>query len=235
LDPVTVLLVGVPGLVLIGAVVSSTLLSPNFFDRNFLVVSPFLWGISAKLYDAATRDADRLIRLAVNLALSIVVLAMASIATQRLPSERPALLYEPFRESAGWIRSIPKCRGQIVPVITTDRIAWYKPGYADALYAGIYGRYLHGFALPRLLFMQDIVAHRVPADLRTELQRRLDGDGCPLLAWSVHNVSVETIAVAKRELLKSMDRPVPEMAVKTQEFREGQVGFVFYLDQKSGR
>jgi hypothetical protein len=40
-----VFLAGVPVIVFVGAVVSSTLLSPNFSDRNFLLVSPFIWGL----------------------------------------------------------------------------------------------------------------------------------------------------------------------------------------------
>jgi hypothetical protein len=232
LDSATVLLVGVPVLVLAGAIVSSTLIAPNFFDRNYLVLSPFIWGFCTRLYDAAVTAAPRFVRVVLNLALSVLVLSMASIVGQRLPPERPALAYEPFRESAQWIRSIPECRGQIVPVITTDHKAWYKPGQAAIVYANAYGRYLQDFSLPRLIFMEEILAHRVPTDLPVELQHRMDGGGCPVLAWSVHNMSVEAIAVAKNELLRSVDRPAAETAVKTKEFQDGQTGFVLYLDQK---
>jgi hypothetical protein len=234
LDSATALLVGVPFLVLVGGIVSSTLIAPNFFDRNYLVLSPFIWGFCARLYDAAATGAPRLVRVALNLALSVLVLSMASIVGQRLPPERPALAYEPFRESAQWIRAIAECRGQIVPVITTDHKAWYRPGQAAIVYASAYGRYLQDFSLPQLIFMEEILAHKVPTDLQVELQRRMDGDSCPILAWSVHNMSVEAIAVAKNGLLRSMDRPVAEMAVKTKEFQDGQVGFVLYLDQKRG-
>jgi uncharacterized membrane protein len=43
-DPATAFLVAVPVLVLAGGIVSSTVLAPNFWDRNFLAVSPFIWG-----------------------------------------------------------------------------------------------------------------------------------------------------------------------------------------------
>ena len=89
LDQVTVLLVGVPVLVLLGGIVGSTLFAPNFFDRNFLVVSPFLWGFSARLYDAVMDGAPRPIWLAVNLALSAIVLSMTAIVTERLPTKHP--------------------------------------------------------------------------------------------------------------------------------------------------
>jgi Dolichyl-phosphate-mannose-protein mannosyltransferase len=234
LDSATALLVGVPVLVLVGAIVSSTLIAPNFSDRNYLVLSPFIWGFFARLYDAAATGAPRLVRVALNLTLSVLVLSMASIVGQRLPPGRPALAYEPFRESAQWIRSIPECRGQIVPVITMDHKAWYKPGHAAIVYASAYGRYLQDFSRPQLIFMEEILAHSVPTDLQVELQRRMDGDSCPILAWSVHYITVEAIAVAKNELLKSVDRPVAEKVVKTKEFPDGQVGFVLYLDRKRG-
>ena len=208
LDPVTALLVGVPVLVLMAGIVGSTLFAPNFFDRNFLVLSPFLWGLSARLYDAAMVGAPRPMRLVVNLALSAIVLSMAAIVVERFPTNHPPSLYEPFRESAEWIRTVPECRDQIVPVVTADRPAWYKPGFAEIVYASAYGRYLHGFALPQLVFAEEIVAHRLPTDLRADLQRRLEGGGCPVLAWSAHNLSGEAIAVIKDELLRSMDRPV---------------------------
>jgi hypothetical protein len=175
--------------------------------------------------------APRPIRVVINLALSAVVLSMALIVTERLPPKGPPLPYEPFRESAAWIKTVPACRDQIVPVVTADRSAWYKPGFAEVLYASAYGRYLHDFALAQLVFAEEIVAHRVPTDLRAELQRRLDGDGCPILAWSAHNMNIEAIAVIKDELLRSMDRPAAEPVVKTKVFRDGQIGFVLYLDR----
>ncbi len=231
LDPVTALLVGVPFLVLLGGIVGSTLFAPNFFDRNFLVISPFLWGFSARSYDAAMAGAPRPIRLVVNLALSAIVLSMATIAVERLPTRHSTSLYEPFRESAEWIRTIPECREQIVPVVTADRSAWYKPGFAEILYASAYGRYLQGFALPQLVFAEEIMAHKLPVDLRDNLRQRLDGEGCPVLAWSVHNLSGEALAVIRDELLRSLDRPAAAPVVKTKVFRDGQVGLVLYRDR----
>jgi hypothetical protein len=231
LDRVTALLVGVPVLVLIGAVVSSTLAAPSFFDRNYLVLSPFLWAFSARLYDAATIGARPPVRLALNVALGAIVLSMASIVALRLPSERAPPLYEPFRESAQWIRTLPACRDQIVPVITTDRASWYKTGYAETIYTSGYGRYLHGFARPKLVFFEDIRAHRLAADLKAELQRRLDGEGCPVLAWAAHNMSAGAIAVAKDELLDGTNRPASRSKVTAKAFQDDGLGFVLYVER----
>ena len=226
---VAILLTAVPVIVLAGAVASSTLLSPNFFDRNFLVLSPFLWGISALLYDAATRTSTPTLRAAVNAALSIIVLSMAWMVSLRQPSERPTAWYEPFRESAKWIQTLPDCRGQTIPVITTDHVAWYKPGFAAALYATIYGHYLDGFAEPRLMFMEELDQQSIDSDLVGELQRRVDGKGCPILAWSVHNMGPKTLARAKVELLDMLDRSTAIAAVATKEFHQGKVGYALYL------
>lgn len=233
--PRQALLVGVPVLVLMGAIVSSTVMAPNFFDRNFLVLSPFFWAIAASLYDSAVERADDTRRAALNIALSIVVLGMASVVLQRLPSERPTVLYEPFRESAQWIRSQAECRGQTVAVITTDRKAWYKPSFAQDLYASIYGRYLDGFAQPRLLFMEDLAVHRIDPDLAEELRRRIDGRGCPVLAWSVHNMNASALARARVDLLQTLDRPGANARVRIQEFHQGETGYAIYIPRQNDR
>lgn len=235
LDPELVLLLGVPLLVLAGGIASSMLVAPNFFDRNFLVLSPFFWAISARLYDAAMAGASPTLRTGGNIALAALLFSMASIVVQRLPPRDPPLLYEPFRESAEWIRSLPECRDQIVPVIATDRRAWYKPGYAETVFGSAYGRYLDGFARPVLVFLEDIVGHNLPAEMRAEVQRRLDGRGCPVIAWSVHNMTADFLALATRELLASVERPAARAAVEAKAFKNGQIGYVLHVSGKAGR
>jgi len=229
IDRVTALLVGVPVLVLLAAVLSSTLVAPNFFDRNYLVLSPFLWALAAALYDAAGRAMRPSLRPALNVTLSFLALSMASIVTLRLPSAQTLPMYEPFRESAAWIATLPSCRDQIVPVISTDRAYWYKPGYAETIYSSGYGRYLGGFARPKLLFFHDVRAGALPDDLATELRRRIDGEGCPVLAWSAHNITAEAMAAATSALLRRAGRPA-SAAVKVKAFQDGGLGFVLYRE-----
>jgi hypothetical protein len=225
----TVLLAGVPVIVLLGAIVSSTLLSPNFFDRNYLVISPFFWAIAAALYDGATTASPAPVRCAVNVALSVIVVGMATIGLQRSQAERPTVLYEPFRESADWVAAQAQCRGAIVPVITTDRRAWYKPGFADELYGSIYGYYLHGFAKLQLIFMEDLRAGHVDPALAAELQARLAGLGCPIVAWSVHNIGPRTFDEATDALLRTIG--AQPGSTKLKQFEQGQTGFALYLDR----
>jgi hypothetical protein len=229
LDRATALLIGVPALVLLAAVLSSTLVAPNFFDRNYLVLSPFLWALTARLYDAALRWMHPPLRLALNAALGALVLSTASVATLRLPPQPALSIYEPFRESAEWITTLPSCRDQIVPVLSTDKPTWYKPGYAETIYTSGYGRYLQGFARPQLLFFQDMRANQLPVDLQAQLRRRLNGEGCPVLLWSAHNVTAEVMTAAKASLVALSGRP--EAAVKAKMFEDGGMGFVLYAEQ----
>lgn len=232
LDPVTIMLIGVPTLMVMAGIASSILVAPSFSDRYLLVCAPFLWGLAARLYDSARINAPRFVEAAMNIALSAVVLWMATVVVERLLPKRALKTWsEPFRQSAEWIRAIPECRGQILPVISQDPKAWYKPGYAQAVYESAYGRYLHGFATPRLVLMEDILAGTVPADLIAELRRRVDGGGCPVLAWTAHNVSAEDFAVARTALLKSAERSAADTAVRTATFRDGHEGFVAYVDR----
>ena len=227
-DRTTLFLAAVPVLMLVGAIASSILLAPNFWHRNFLVVSPFCWALAARAYDAAVDKATPPLRLALAAALGVLVLSMSSIVTARLPWGEPQVPHEPFRQSAGWIRSLPACRGQVLPVISTDQPAWYKPGYAELIYDGAYGHYLQGFAPTELVFARDLAEGRLPAGLKAELQRRLAGDGCPVLAWTVHNMDPRTIAWIRDKLLVAVGGP-DAAKVALRDFDDGMPGYVLYV------
>ena len=116
-----------------------------------------------------------------------------------------------------------------MPVLSTDRPTWYKPGYAETIYTSGYGRYLQGFARPQLLFFQDVRANQLPIDLQAQLQRRLNGAGCPVLAWAAHNVTAEVMTAAKASLQALTGRP--DATVKAKIFEDGGMGFVLYAEQ----
>ncbi|MDP2373010.1 hypothetical protein [Reyranella sp.] len=230
LDPETALFVGVPVIVLAGGVASSLLLSPNFTDRNLLVCSPFLWAFSARLYDGGVPGAERLVRAGANLALSAIVLWMAIT----MVAGRAKPWNEPFRESAEWIRSFPACRDRPILIINAQPRAWFKPGYSEVLYADFYGNYLGNFAQPEVVFIEDIRAHKVPEDVKDYLRWRIDGNGCPILAWSIHLITEEEFAAAGQELLKAVGRPNAGRIVQTKVLRNGIEGFVLYAEGASG-
>jgi hypothetical protein len=223
-DRTTLFLAGTPVLVLLGAIAGSTLFAPNFWDRNFLVVSPFFWALGARLYDAAIDKAAPAIRLGLTAALALLVLSMAGdLAAARLPGAEPRVLHEPYRQSAEWIRSLPACRGETLPIITTDSPNWTKPGYADLIYGGAYGYYLQGFAPTQLVFGRDLARGTLPAGLTQALQRRLGG-GCPVLAWSAHNMSPETIAWIQARLVALLGADASQTTIRA--FDDSTLGYV---------
>lgn len=225
-DPQTALFIGVPVIVLAGGIASSLLIAPNFTDRNLLVCAPFLWAFCAKLYDASVPGAGRKVRMAANLSLSAVV--MWSVVTMTLGRERP--WNEPFRESADWIRTFPECRDRPIMVINAQPRAWFKPGYSEILYADFYANYLGDFAHPQVVFKEDILAHKMTDEMKEYLQWRVDGNGCPILAWSIHLITEDELAQAGRELLKTIDRPNAGRIVQLKVLHDGLPGYVLYAE-----
>jgi hypothetical protein len=229
LDRPLLFLAGVPVVVLLGAIASSTLLAPNFWDRNFMVVSPFLWAIGARLYDAAVGKTTPAPRLALTAALAVLVLTMAGVAVARLPGTGSRVLHEPFRQSAEWIRDQPACRGQTLPVVTTDSPAWYKPGYAELIYGSAYGRYLQGFAPTELVFSRDLARGALPPGLKEALEQRLAGHGCPVVAWMAHNMTPEAGGWIQARLLAIAGAAGAKVSLR--EFEDGGLGYVLYVSR----
>lgn len=228
-DRAMLFLLSVPLAVIAAGIASSVLMAPSFFDRNVLVVSPFFWALAARTYDAAQAKASPAIRTILSASLGVIVLSTAGIAASRLPSGEAPAIYEPYRESADWIQTLPACRGQTLPVVTIDSPDWYKPGYAAFIYEAGYARYLRGFALPQLVFARDLSAGRVPGDLAGELRRRLDGHGCPVLAWATHNMNGAFVAEIEERLLGALGRPEAAGRVAIKPFTDGSVGYVIYV------
>lgn len=230
-DGITALTVGVPLLMLIGGISSSLLIAPNFSPRYLLICVPFLWGLCAVLYDALQADNARAVRLGANIVLPVAVLSMATLVADRLrPSTESMLWSEPFRQSAEWIRAMPECRSQTIPVLITDSRSWYKPGYAEDIYDNAYGRYLKGQARSQTLFLADLKAGKLPTDLKERLQRRVDGQGCPVLLWGVHLVEPAHVEAAQKALAQVLERPQVASA-RVHEFRDGFPGYVISIDR----
>jgi hypothetical protein len=139
------------------------------------------------------------------------------------------VVHEPFRQSAEWIRTLPACRGRTLPVVTSDSPAWYKPGYAGLIYGGAYGRYLQGFAPTELVFSGDLALGVLPPGLKEELQRRLAGQGCPVLAWMAHNMTPAIGAWIQTKLLAAVG--VDAAKVSLREFDDGGLGYVLYVSR----
>jgi hypothetical protein len=228
LDVQTALFVGVPLIILAGGISSSLLIAPNFTDRNLLICSPFLWAFSTKLYESGVPYARRPVRIAANLALSVIVLWMGVTMT----AGRARQWNEPFRETADWIKTFPECEGRPIPVINAQPRTWFKPGYSEILYADFYATYLDNFAFPQVVFKEDILGHKIPDNMREYLEWRLDGNGCPILAWSIHLITGEEFEAAAKALLETVGRPASDVVVQTKILRDGLPGYVLHVEGK---
>ncbi|MBX9747627.1 MAG: hypothetical protein K2X34_12045, partial [Hyphomonadaceae bacterium] len=137
-DPVLLFLLGVPA-VLGGAIVSSVLLSPNFTDRSFLVVSPFLWALLAKIYDEAfERGSSRFTTVASGVLIALVAATAFVVQARAHPRNMP------FRDAGAWIASFPECRGATIPVVldAAGVAPTTKPGFLERIIPATRARYL---------------------------------------------------------------------------------------------
>jgi hypothetical protein len=177
-DSALLLVIATPIVVFCGAVVSSTLLSPNFTARNFLLVSPFLWGAVAALYDAAFRRSRGWVTPLANGLAVLAVIATCSVVQARAYPRMP-----PYREAGVWLSSHTACAGQPIPIwrdARPDGIQTSKPGFVERIIPGTRARYIPG-AQPILVHLD----RAAPEDVRSILRERLTGgDPCPILGWS---------------------------------------------------
>jgi len=236
LDPAAALVIGVPLIMLTGGIVSSILISPNFQDRNFLVCAPFLWGATAKLYDVGVQALAPRLRLLANFALALAVLGASSIVVGRTLPRNTTV-----REAAHRILDFKSCKGQIVPVVDGTSTEWTKPGYLETITPAVFGRYLDGFAVPVHLYRTHLAQHRLSPEMRSEIQSRIDGEGCPVLLWYGHRGPATNIAIATSELLAAVNRTEAAPAVRSEFFSSYNYGldrtrsefglFILYMDR----
>lgn len=206
-DRVIVLVVAVPLIVLVTAIASSVLIAPSFSDRSFLTCAPFLWALSARLYDIAHEVVAEVGRAFLNAALAVIVLLMSTIVTGRVSEQSSMYLWSaPFRQSAEWIRGVPACRDAIIPVIVLDPKSWYRGDYASRVFDYAYGYYLKGYAQPKIVFIEDVLARAIDPAMSAEMKRRLEGEGCPVVGWAVHGIYEDSIPGLRADLLGALDR-----------------------------
>jgi hypothetical protein len=226
------LCLAVPLLLVLEGIVSSSIVAPNVTDRNLLVCLPFVWALFAMLYDAAFAHSDGWrILLAEVVAASLVLAAGGIVVGRGLPRN------EPFRESATWIKAIPACKGADIPVISASLAAWADSRFTQRVFVNAYDHYLDGFAHPRVLTLEDVLAGRLPDDLKTELARRATGQGCPVLAWSAHSFPID----AAKAVSQALPPATPPMTMGLQPFsvfrlssrwkRRAAETFVVYVDR----
>jgi hypothetical protein len=65
------------------------------------------------------------------------------------------------------------------------------------------------------------------------LRQRVDGKGCPVLAWAAHNVTAEIMAAAQDALLAGIGRSDEASGVGRKAFTDGGMSFVLYRKKPS--
>lgn len=220
-----VLCVVVPLLVLAAAVASSLLVTPNFHGRYLLVVSPFLWALFAFFYDRGVAAAPAVPRSLAELALSAILVWMA--VTMAANRARP--YSEPFRETAAAIAALPECRGQAIPSVIMERRAWFRSDEGVAPIRFAYAKYLNGIAEPKMIYLEDILSGQMSDDWKQMLRRRIDGEGCPVLAWAVHTATPAIAADIGKKLFEATGRTDRASALDIAAIRTGLEGYVLRM------
>ena len=219
------LCVTVPLLVVAAGAAGSLLVAPNFHSRYLLVSSPFIWGLFAFCYDRSMPQAPPSWRLGLDLLLAATLLWMAgTMAANRTKSS-----VEPFRETAAWIAAIPGCRGQEIPAVVTEQRRWFRSDAGlEPIRAG-YEWYLGSFAPVRPLYLEDILDGKIPENIKQALTRRIDGDGCPVLAWVVHGGTREIAASIGKAILAATDRAARAPDLELIVLRTGLEGYILAM------
>lgn len=220
-----VLCLAVPLLVLLAGSVSSLLFTPNFHSRYLLLTLPFLWGLFALLYDRSVAAAPRGLRLAVDAGLVVLLLWIAETAA--LNRFKPYT--EPFRESAARIAAIPACQGQEILAVILERRSWFRSDEGVEPIRAAYARYLGNHASVRTVFFEDLVAGSMTDDTRRLLTDRIDGKGCPVLAWTVHLATPQTAAEIGKAILVVTDRAARAPDLETIAISTGLDGFILKM------
>lgn len=211
----TIFCFGVPALTFAGAEATSVI-TPTFTARNFLVVSPFLWGLTACIYDFALSPARRFKPLLVG-TLAVLTALSATIVLARVSPHN-----EPYKEAALWIRQHRECAGASVPVISLARPSEDERAFRRTIEENSYAYYLRGFARPVTVFIADLESGQLTGGLKTELARRAQGHGCPVIAWVSHGVTDEAASALAASIEKVA--AVKAGSVRTHEVRVQTVG-----------
>jgi hypothetical protein len=135
-------------------------------------------------------------------ALAVVALVMMTIVGSRTQTHN-----ESFRESAAWIKTFPACRGVEIPVLGIEQTDWVHPGFDEVIVKTAYDHYLAGFAPLFIVGLEQTAPQGLPADLRADIQHRIDGAGCPIVGWVSQGYNEGGPAALSQRWLTLFDRP----------------------------
>jgi len=154
--------------------------TPSFSDQNALVAFPLIWPGAAWLYDAALGSRGPRWEAALGLAVFVCLALRLPLTLERRDIQR----MEDWRTSAAYVSAIPACRGQDIPVILPFRFGPSTLFFRRLAEVNFFGRYYRGGGTLRALLPDELAGDPVLAPLFAPRAR----GGCPILAWSVHDI-----------------------------------------------
>ncbi|MCI3134309.1 hypothetical protein [Phenylobacterium aquaticum] len=154
--------------------------TPSFSDQNVLVAFPLIWPGLAWLYDAALGSRGPRWEAALGLAVFVCMALRLPLTLERRDIQR----MEDWRGSAAYVSNLPACRGQDIPVVLPYRFGPSTLFFRRLAEADFFGRYYRGGGRLQALLPDELAGDPALAPLFTP---RAHG-GCPILAWSVHDV-----------------------------------------------
>jgi len=234
IEPFTVICWSVPGLVLVFSIASAVLIRPNFTPQNFLVCAPFVWAGCGRLYERWMTRAGPRSAVAIQVAVGLFVLSMAPVVLGRFVERN-----EPWKESAEGIRGFEACRDQLIAVVSEDGPWLRDPKFPGDYQAFLYGRYLRGFAPTFTIEHRDVAEGRLDGPTRALLRQRLDGGGCPVLAWGAHTGENHYADTLGKQITAAAGPPAPGYSLAKLEYpfydkvlmgkTTGNPGFIVYV------
>ncbi|MCI3134310.1 glycosyltransferase family 39 protein [Phenylobacterium aquaticum] len=171
--------------------------APSFSDLNLLTGFPMTWPAAAWLYDAALGGRGPKWEAGLALALAVCVALRLPVLERRDVSRM-----EDWRGSAAFVSGLAACRGEEIPVILPFRFGPSTAFFRQLAERDFFGRYYRGGGRLKA-YLPDELAH--DPGLAALFGRRARG-GCPVLAWSVHDVGpreaeqIRTALAARPEL-----------------------------------
>jgi hypothetical protein len=160
-------------------VVVTLVYAPSLSDLNLLTGFPMTWPAAAWLYDAALGARGPRWEASLSLALAVCVALRLPVLERRDVSRM-----EDWRGSAAYVSGLAACRGQEIPVVLPYRFGPSTPYFRRLAETNFFGRYYRGGG--RLAaYLPDALGQDTRLTPLFALRAR---GGCPILAWSVHDV-----------------------------------------------
>ena len=188
---------------------ASLLFAPSFSDLNLQVALPWIWVLSAWLFDKVVRGGRRRDEVVVGLLTAVML-------TGTLPAVvgRTLQRHEDYRGSAAYVAASPGCAGEEVPVIIPFRFGPSTPFFRRLAEQSFFGRYYQGGGRLRAWSPGELAFSADP-ELSSLFAARAQGrDACKVMAWGVHDIDQWRAEALARWIAKRADVAPAQVQVR---------------------